>query len=106
MQINVTGRHLDVTDPIRQYVHDKLERIERHVDNQVDVHVILSIEKLRQKAEATLHVNGSKLHAEAEDEDMYAAVDALADKLDRQIRKYKGKLTDHHRTANSKRIGS
>jgi putative sigma-54 modulation protein len=106
MQINVTGRHLDVTDPIRQYVHDKLERIGRHLDNQFDVHVILSIEKLRQKAEATLHVIGGKLHAEADDEDMYAAVDALADKLDRQIRKYKEKLTDHHRTENSKRIGS
>ncbi len=97
MQLNMTGHHVDITDALRSYVHDKLERIERHFDNVTSVHVILSVEKLRQRAEITIHVVGNDLHADATDEDMYAAIDAMTDKIDRQIKKHKEKLTDHHR---------
>jgi putative sigma-54 modulation protein len=95
MQINLTGHHLDITDPLRNYVDSKFERLERHFDQVTNVHVILSIEKLRQKAEATMHVNGGEIFADAVHEDMYAAIDGLIDKLDRQVKKYKEKLTDH-----------
>ncbi len=97
MQLNLTGHHIDVTPAMRSYVSDKVERLARHFDHVTNIHVVLSVEKLRQKAEATLHVNGGNLFANAEDEDMYAAIDALADKLDRQIKKHKEKVTDHHR---------
>jgi len=95
MQINLTGHHVEITDPLRNYVDSKFERLERHFDQVTNVHVILSIEKLRQKAEATMHVNGADLFADAVHEDMYAAIDGLIDKLDRQVKKYKEKLTDH-----------
>lgn len=98
MQLNLTGHHVDITDSLHNYVTTKLERLERHFDHVTNVHVILSVEKLRQKAEATIHVTGNNLFADAENEDMYAAIDALVDKLDRQIKKHKDKLTDHHRT--------
>ena len=97
MQINVTGQHLDVTDPMKAYVADKFAKLERHFDHVTNVHVILSVQKQRQKAEATMHVSGGNLFANAEHEDMYAAIDALTDKLDRQIVKHKEKLTDHHK---------
>ncbi|VAX11927.1 Ribosome hibernation promoting factor Hpf [hydrothermal vent metagenome] len=97
MQLNITGHHLEVTDSLHDYVVSKLERIERHFDHVTNVHVILSLEKLRQKAEATIHVSGGNLFAEAEHEDMYAAIDAMIDKLDRQIKKHKEKITNHHR---------
>ncbi len=97
MQIDVTGQHIDVTPALRDYVGGKFERLLRHFDKVTNVHVVLRVEKLRQIAEATINVNGATLHANAEDEDMYAAIDALADKLDRQIKKHKEKLGDHHR---------
>jgi ribosome hibernation promoting factor len=97
MQIDLTGHHIDITEPLRNYVGEKFERLERHFDHVTDVHVVLSVEKLRHKAEATLHVSGSKLFADNTEEDMYAAIDGLADKLDRQLKKYKEKMTDHHR---------
>ena len=98
MQLNLTGHHVDITDSMRDYVTNKLERLERHFDHVTNVHVILSVEKQRQKAEATLHITGNKIHAECEEEDMYAAIDSLVDKLDRQICKHKEKVTDHHRS--------
>ena len=97
MQLNVTGRHVDITPPLKDYVSDKFSRLERHFDHVTNVHVKLSVEKLRQMAEATLHVSGGNIFADAEAEDMYAAIDALTDKLDRQIVKHKEKLKDHHR---------
>ncbi|MCB1733657.1 MAG: ribosome hibernation promoting factor [Gammaproteobacteria bacterium] len=103
MQINITGHHLDITDSLRAYVDEKFERLERHFDNVTNVHVILSVEKTRQKAEATVHVNGGDLFADSTEEDMYAAIDALIDKLDRQIRKHKEKITDHHRSEGDRR---
>jgi putative sigma-54 modulation protein len=94
MQISVTGHHIDITESLKSYVDSKLERLERHFDNVINIHVILSVEKLRQKAEATIHVNGGKVFADAVHEDMYAAIDALIDKLDRQVIKYKEKQSN------------
>ena len=95
MQISVTGHHIDVTEALRNYVESKFERLERHFDHVTDVHVILGVEKINQKAEATVQCSGAKLFAEDHKEDMYAAIDGLIDKLDRQIRKHKEKLKDH-----------
>lgn len=97
MNLNLTGHHLEVTPALRDYVQSKLERITNHFDNVIDVKVTLSVEKLVQKAEATIHVPGSDLHAECSDADMYSAIDLLADKLDRQVLKVKEKFADHHR---------
>ncbi len=96
MQLNLTGHHVDLTDALRNYVEEKLGRLERFFDKVGNVHVILSVEKNRQKAEATMHVNGADLFANAEDENMYAAIDALSDKLYRQLKKHKEKITSHH----------
>lgn len=95
MQINLSGHHVEVTDSMRAYVNEKLARLARHFEHVTQVQVILSVEKLVRKAEATLHVVGTDVHAEATDEDMYAAIDALADKLDRQVIKQKEKAQDH-----------
>ncbi|HVY22979.1 MAG TPA: ribosome-associated translation inhibitor RaiA [Steroidobacteraceae bacterium] len=96
MQLNLTGHHVEVTPALRSYVEKKLERIVRHSDHVLDVHCILTVEKLQHKAEASVSLNGSKLYADAIDENMYAAIDALADKLDRGVKKHKEKLSDHH----------
>lgn len=101
MHIILSGHHVEITDALRQYVNTKMEKLERHFDNVTDVHVVLSVEKLRHKAEATVHIAKSDLFADATEEDMYAAIDALVDKLDRQIKKHKEKLTDHHRAEGS-----
>jgi putative sigma-54 modulation protein len=101
MQINLTGHHVELTPPLHDYVNSKMERLERHFDHVTDIHVVLSVEKLRHKAEATLHVSGGTLFADAVQEDMYAAIDSLTDKLDRQVKKHKEKLTDHHRSEGS-----
>ncbi len=97
MNLSVTGHHVDVTEPLKAYVADKVNKLERHFDHVTDIHVILSVEKLRQQAEATIDLTGTKIHAEAENGDMYAAIDALVDKLDRQVIKHKEKLRDHHK---------
>jgi putative sigma-54 modulation protein len=101
MQISLTGNHVDLTDPLREYVNTKIERLERHFDIVQDIHVVLSVEKLRHKAEATLHITGGNLFADSVQEDMYAAIDAMTDKLDRQVKKHKEKMTDHHRSEGS-----
>lgn len=98
MQIKLSGHHVEITPALQGYVNDKLERIERHFDNVTSAQVILSVDKLVQKAEITIHVAGNELFADAVDEDMYAAIDALSDKIDRQIKKHKEKLTDKHRS--------
>jgi len=95
MQMTISGHHLEITDSIRDYVQSKLERLDNHHDRITNTHVILSVDKLEQKAEATLHVSGKDIHAEAISEDLYAAIDALADKLDRQLIKHKEKLRSH-----------
>jgi putative sigma-54 modulation protein len=92
MQINLTGRHVEVTSALRDYVTNKFAKLERHFDHINNVHVILDVEKLVQKAEATLHVNGGEIFATADHSDMYAAIDGLIDKLDRQVIKHKEKI--------------
>ncbi|MGB0955013.1 MAG: ribosome hibernation-promoting factor, HPF/YfiA family [Panacagrimonas sp.] len=97
MNLNISGHHLDLTPPLKDYVQAKIKRIERHFDHLINADVILSVEKLRHKAEATVHASGANMHAHAvTDDDMYAAIDALIDKLDQQTRKHKEKLRDHH----------
>ena len=99
MNIDITGHHIEITDSMRNYVSTKFERLKRHFDNVTDTHVILTVEKLRQKAEATIHIKGHNVFAEAVNEDMYAAIDSLVDKLDRQIKKHKEKDSNHHRAS-------
>ncbi|MFK7829149.1 MAG: ribosome-associated translation inhibitor RaiA [Congregibacter sp.] len=95
MQITISGHHVDVSDALREYVEAKLERLERHYSQITKVDVVLVIEKLTQKAEANVHIAGKDLFAAADSEDMYAAIDALADKLDRQLIKHKEKHRPH-----------
>lgn len=102
MNLQISGHHLDITSAIHDYVTGKLERVTRHFDNVIDVNVILSVEKLKQKAEVTVHLSGKDVFVESIDEDLYAAVDSLVDKLDRQIQKHKQKVKNHHR---GQRIG-
>ena len=104
MNLTISGHHVELTPAIRDYVQSKLERIMRHFDHVIDVAVILSVEKLaekdrRQKAEVNLRVRGNVIHAESIAEDLYAAIDILIDKLDRQVLKYKTKVQDHQHEA-------
>lgn len=96
MNLNLSGHHLEITSAIRDYITSKLNRITRHFDHVIDVNVIISVEKLQQKIEANVHVRGRDIFVECDDADMYAAIDMLADKLDRQILKYKEKGSGHH----------
>lgn len=91
MNINLTGRHLEITPAIREHVTSKLEKIKRHFDNLIDISVILSVDKLQQKAEATVHMSGKTVFAETDDSNLYVAIDNLIDLLDRQILKHKEK---------------
>ncbi len=95
MQINLTGHHIEITDSLRNYVNEKMARLERHFDKVSNTHVILSVEKDMHKAEATVHMSGNDIFAESHEPDMYAAIDLLVDKLDRQVKKYKEKLKNH-----------
>jgi putative sigma-54 modulation protein len=91
MNLNLSGHHLEITPAIRAYVTNKLLRLTRHFDHVIDVNVVLSVDKLRQQVTANVHVRGKDIHAECVEPDMYAAIDALADKLDRQVLKLKEK---------------
>lgn len=95
MQINLTGHHVDVTSSLHEYVNTKFAKLERHFDHINNVHVVLTVEKLNQKAEATVHMNGTEIFASSTNADMYASIDTLVDKLDRQVLKYKGKMSQH-----------
>lgn len=95
MQLNITGHHIDITAPLRDYVTEKLAKLERHFDNITNAHVVLNVEKLRHIAEATVHVSGADLNASSEHDNMYAAIDGLIDKLDRQVIRHKEKLQKH-----------
>jgi len=100
MQVNVSGHHIEVTDALKTYVESKLDRLERHFDQITNINVILSVEKLRQKAESTIRVSGGEIYADAEEDDLYAAIDSMTDKLDRQLIKKKEKISDRkHRAA-------
>ena len=98
MNFTVSGHHVSVTPAIRDYVLTKFERVNRHFDNVIDVNVILSVEKLAHKAEVSVHVRGKDIHVETVDENMYAAIDTLADKLDRQVLKYNDRAYNHTHT--------
>lgn len=98
MNLNINGHHLEVTPAIRNYVIEKLDRVKRHFDHVIDASVTISVVKLVQRADVTLHVRGKDIHAEASHENLYAAIDALADKLDRQVLRHKDKLTNHNHT--------
>lgn len=103
MNLHITGHHVQVTPAIREYVSGKMERVTKHFDHVIDVNVIVSVEKLRQKVEATVHVRGKDIFCESTEEDMYAAIDTLIDKLDRTIIKHKEKgLSHRHDTVSLK----
>ncbi len=95
MQVSITGHHVEVTAAMKQHVEEKIAKIKRHFEHVTDIHVILTVEKLEQKAEATVQVSGAKIFAEDVQEDMYAAIDNMVDKLDRQIIKHKEKMQSH-----------
>ncbi len=104
MNLSLTGHHLTITPAIRDYVVAKLDRVVRHFDHVIDVNVVMTVDKLQQKVEANLHTRGKDIHAEAIDADLYAAIDALADKLDRQVLKHKEKREEYrHDAASAKR---
>ncbi len=95
MNLKITGHHVEVTPALHDYVTNKLDRVIRHFDHVTSVQVILSVAKLKQKAEVTLHVRGKDIYADADDADLYAAIDAVTDKLDRQVVKHKEKTNNH-----------
>ena len=109
MNLTISGHHLDVTPALREYVLTKLDRVTRHFDQVVDITVLLCVEKLsekerRQRAEVTLHVKGKDLFAECASEDLYAAIDQLMDKLDRQVVRHKDRLQDHHHATGKRQV--
>ena len=103
MNVQVSGHHVEITPAIRGYVLTKLERVQRHFDHVIDVNVILSVDKLRQKAEINVRVPGKDIYVESNEEDLYAAIDLMMDKLDRQIIKYKDKAFAHPHDALKRR---
>jgi putative sigma-54 modulation protein len=105
MRIEVHGQQIDVTSALRDYVQAKLARLERHFDQPVDARILLNVEKADHRAEATINVSGRTLHADASGVDMYAAIDLLADKLDRLLVKHRKKMVDHHRGESAARSG-
>ncbi len=111
MNLTISGHHLDVTPSLREYVLTKLDRVMRHFDQVVDVNVLLTVEKLkekerRQKAEVTLHVKGRDIFVEQSHEDMYAAIDQLMDKLDRQVMRHKDRVQEHHHDSPKRNAGA
>lgn len=95
MQLNITGQHVEITQPLRDFLTEKFAKLEHYFDRINQVYIVLKVEKVTQIADATLHVNGGELHATSEDKDMYAAIDGLVDKLVRQLNKHKDKLKQH-----------
>ena len=95
MNLSISGRHLEVTPAIREYVLNKMARVSRHFDHVIDTQVMLSVERLKHTAEVTMRLRGKDIHCEADDDNLYAAIDLLADKIDRQVIKYKDKVQDH-----------
>lgn len=95
MNLSISGRHLEVTPSIREYVLNKMARVSRHFDHVIDTQVMLSVERLKHTAEVTMRLRGKDIHCEADDDNLYAAIDLLADKIDRQVIKYKDKVQDH-----------
>jgi len=91
----MTGRHVELTDPLKQYVQEKLQHLKHSFDQVVDVHVVLSVEKFRQRCEIAIQANRLNIHGSHETEDMYASIDGVVDKLDRQLKRYRAKMRKH-----------
>ncbi len=106
MNIHLTGRHLEITPAIRDYATSKIGKIKRHFDNVIDVNITLAVDKLRQKAEATIHLSGKDVFVECEDDNLYAAIDALVDKLDRQVMKHKEKISARRHDDTGKHVAA
>lgn len=104
MNMNITGHHLDVTPAIREYILTKMTRIKRHFDHVVDAHVILSLEPLKHRAELTLHVPGKDIHCEAVEDNLYAAIDLLIDKVDRKVLQHKDRTQNHNHLATKRQV--
>ncbi len=105
MQVSITGRHVDLTDPLKDYVNDKLQHLKHSFDHVVDVHVVLSVEKFRQRCEINMQASGINIHARHETEDMYASIDGVVDKLNRQLKRYRSKLKRHQGQHGQQRKG-
>lgn len=105
MQLNITGHHIEVTPALRAFVTEKMQRISKHFDHVISMDVILKVENHHKKAEGKINAAGKSLFAQANDADMYAAIDILADKLDKQVRRYKDRVRGHHASA-AKRAAS
>ena len=103
MQLDITGHHIDVTPLLNNYIKDKVIRLKRHFDEVLNIHVILEVQKHNHKAEASINVSGNHIFAVGDGQDMYTAIDSLADKLDRQIIKHKEKIRSHHRNEGNHR---
>lgn len=99
MNIEISGHGVEVTPALREYVHEKLARVQRHFEQLMDIHVVMHLDKNAHCVEATMNASQKQFHAESEASDMYASIDLLSDKLDKQVRRYKSKITDHHRAA-------
>lgn len=104
MNLNITGHHLDVTPAIREYIHTKMTRVVRHFDHVIDTQVILSLEPLKHRAELTLHIPGKDIHCEASEDNLYAAIDLLIDKVDRKVLQYKTRTQNHHHLAAKRQV--
>ncbi len=96
MQVSITGRHVDLTEPLKDYVNDKLGHLKHSFDHVVDVHVVLGVEKHRHRCEVNMAANGINIHAKHETDDMYAAIDGVIDKINRQLKRYRAKLQRHN----------
>ncbi len=103
MQLKITGRHIEVTEALNNYIHEKFSRISRHFDQVLNIDVVLEVQKLEHKSEASLYVSGNHIFANSSSSDMYASIDSLTDKLDRQLLKHKEKIKDHHNREGSHR---
>src|SRR5512139_3394186 len=106
MNLNLTGRHLEITPAIREHVMSKLDKVKRHFDNVIDINVILSIDNLKQQAEASVHLSGKTIFAETEDSNLYVAIDSLIESLDRQILKHKEKHAARRHDDSGKQVAA
>lgn len=104
MQVSITGRHINLTEPLKNYVEDKLNHLRHSFEQVVHAHVVLSVEKFRQCAEVTLHANGLTIHGKHETEDMYASIDGVMDKINRQLKRYRAKMR-HHQSQHGQKAG-
>lgn len=95
MQIATTFRHMEASDALKSYVEEKLARVQKYIDEPINVQVFLTVEKIRHIAEITITAKGITIKASEETNDMYAAVDAVLDKIERQLRRYKEKIKEH-----------